>query len=210
VFVLDKHGHPLDPCHSARARRLPASGCAVLARHTPFVIRLKDRTSADGCEVREYLLEKWGRTCAYCGAQNVPLNLDHLHPRSRGGSDRISNLALACVACNQAKNATPATWSARTYRTGKKAGIHTGRVAVRSTGSFTITTPHGTVQSIGHRHTRLLQRADGYGYTPIQKLGTVLCLLPAPKDRVSTLEVIDEMARSLWVKASAWTKDRQV
>lgn len=49
--------------------------------------------------------------------------------------------------------------------TGKKAGVHTGRVAVRSTGNFNITTRHGTVQGIGHRHVRLLQRADGYGYT---------------------------------------------
>jgi hypothetical protein len=48
---------------------------------------------------------------------------------------------------------------------GKKAGVHTGRVAVRSTGSFNITTRHGTVQGIGHHHVRLLQRADGYGYT---------------------------------------------
>ncbi|MGW2199794.1 hypothetical protein ACWCSH_46645, partial [Streptosporangium sp. NPDC001682] len=48
---------------------------------------------------------------------------------------------------------------------GKKAGVHLGRVAVRSTGSFNITTRHGLVQSIGHRHVHLLQRADGYGYT---------------------------------------------
>ncbi|MEV6859611.1 RNA-guided endonuclease IscB [Streptosporangium subroseum] len=426
VFVLDKHGHPLDPCHPARARRLLASGRAVVARHTPFVIRLKNRTIADstiqgvqvsidpgskhtgisvftehggsrtgvyalqldhrggqirdkltarsqyrrrrrsknlryraprfsnrtrptgwlapslqhrvdttmswvsrlarwapvravhvervsfdthamsagrplegvdyqqgtlaGYEMREYLLEKWGRTCAYCGTTGVPLNIDHIHPRSRGGSDRISNLALACIPCNQTKNATPiqeflkttpdllakilrqakaplrdaavvnatrwALWWAldatglpvatasggrtkwnrsrtgapkshtldalhvgdletvtawpgavlvvkatgrgtyartrtdkygfprlrlprikqvkgfttgdlvrATVPNGKKAGVHTGRVAVRSTGRFNITTRHGTVQGIGHRHIRLLQRADGYGYT---------------------------------------------
>jgi hypothetical protein len=47
VFVLDTHGHPLDPCHPARARRLLAAGRAVVARHTPFIIRLKDRTTAD-------------------------------------------------------------------------------------------------------------------------------------------------------------------
>ncbi|WP_433367234.1 RNA-guided endonuclease IscB [Streptosporangium sp. CA-115845] len=246
VFVLDAHGHPLDPCHPARARRLLAAGRAVVHRHTPFVIRLKDRDAATstvegvqvgidpgskhtglavftpcglsgvnrggryaiqldhrgalirdrltarsryrrrrrsanlryraprflnrtkpkgwlapslrhrvdttmswvarltrwapvtavhvekvsfdthalsagkplegveyqqgtlaGYEVREYLLAKWGRACAYCGASGVPLNLDHIHPRSRGGSDRISNLTLACIGCNQTKNATP-------------------------------------------------------------------------------------------------------
>ncbi|WP_017581005.1 hypothetical protein [Nocardiopsis valliformis] len=48
---------------------------------------------------------------------------------------------------------------------GKKAGTHTGRVAARATGSFTITTARGTVQGINHRHVRLLQRADGYAYT---------------------------------------------
>ncbi len=56
-----------------------------------------------GYEVREYLLDKWGRTCAYCGAENVPLEIEHLIPRSRGGSDRVSNLTIACHKCNQKK-----------------------------------------------------------------------------------------------------------
>jgi hypothetical protein len=34
----------------------------------------------------------------------VPLELDHIVPRSRGGSDRVSNLAPACRPCNQTKN----------------------------------------------------------------------------------------------------------
>ncbi|WP_312284117.1 RNA-guided endonuclease IscB, partial [Candidatus Igneacidithiobacillus taiwanensis] len=59
-----------------------------------------------GYEVREYLLEKWGRKCAYCGAENVPLEIDHIHPRSKGGSDRISNLTLACSPCNRKKGNT--------------------------------------------------------------------------------------------------------
>lgn len=56
-----------------------------------------------GYEVREYLLEKWGRKCAYCDAENVPLEIEHIQPKSRGGSNRVSNLALACVPCNQRK-----------------------------------------------------------------------------------------------------------
>jgi 5-methylcytosine-specific restriction endonuclease McrA len=60
-----------------------------------------------GCEVREYLLAKWGRKCAYCDAENVPLNVDHVHPRSRGGSDRVSNLVLACFSCNKTKDDHP-------------------------------------------------------------------------------------------------------
>ncbi|MEU9455734.1 RNA-guided endonuclease IscB [Streptomyces sp. NPDC048277] len=240
VFVLDRHGIPLQPTSPARARRLLRSGRAVVHRHTPFVIRLKDRTAGasqvdgvelgidpgsrhtgiavvttkdgnrrglyhvelthrsmqirdkltqragyrrgrrtrnlrhraprfsnrgrsdgwlapslrhrvdttmawsrrlarwapveavhvelaafdthaisagrpledveyqhgtlHGTEVREYLLAKWGRACAYCDAKGVPLSVDHIEPRSRGGSDRISNLTLACVPCNQAKD----------------------------------------------------------------------------------------------------------
>lgn len=56
-----------------------------------------------GYEVREYLLEKWGRQCAYCGAKDRPLEIEHIIPRSRGGSNRVSNLALACHDCNQRK-----------------------------------------------------------------------------------------------------------
>ncbi|WP_240627914.1 RNA-guided endonuclease IscB [Streptomyces scopuliridis] len=244
MFVLDKHGTPLQPTSPARARKLLKRGRAVVARHTPFVIRLKDRTATGssvdgvelgidpgskrtgiavfttngggerrglfavelahrggqirdrltvraayrrgrrsrnlryraprfnnrsrlrgwlapslrhrvettmswtnrlarwapvtavhvervafdthlmtagkplegveyqhgtlhGTEVREYLLAKWGRVCAYCGASGVPLNIDHIHPSSRGGSDRISNLTIACARCNQTKNNSP-------------------------------------------------------------------------------------------------------
>ncbi len=60
-----------------------------------------------GFEVREYLLAKWGRGCSYCDAANTPLNLDHIQPRSHGGSDRVSNLTLACIPCNEAKGSRP-------------------------------------------------------------------------------------------------------
>ncbi|MER5222402.1 RNA-guided endonuclease IscB [Streptomyces flaveus] len=60
-----------------------------------------------GYEVRQYLLEKWGRACAYCGAIGVPLQVEHIRPKARGGSDRVSNLTLACEPCNQAKSAKP-------------------------------------------------------------------------------------------------------
>jgi 5-methylcytosine-specific restriction endonuclease McrA len=70
-----------------------------------------------GYELREYLLEKWirgksfcgaktfasNRQCAYCGAKNIALEIEHIIARSKGGSDRISNLTLACTPCNQEK-----------------------------------------------------------------------------------------------------------
>ncbi len=56
-----------------------------------------------GYEVREYQLEKWGRTCAYCKATNVPLQIEHIVPKVRDGSNRVSNLTIACKPCNDAK-----------------------------------------------------------------------------------------------------------
>ncbi len=56
-----------------------------------------------GWEVRAYLLHKYKYRCAYCGKTEVPFEIDHIRPRSRGGSNRISNLALACHDCNTAK-----------------------------------------------------------------------------------------------------------
>jgi 5-methylcytosine-specific restriction endonuclease McrA len=56
-----------------------------------------------GWEVWNYLLAKWGHRCAYCGATNVRLEQEHLIPGSRGGSDRITNLTIACRPCNERK-----------------------------------------------------------------------------------------------------------
>jgi 5-methylcytosine-specific restriction endonuclease McrA len=60
-----------------------------------------------GYEVREYLLEKWGRKCAYCQKEGVPLEVEHIKPKSLGGSNRVSNLTLACRACNEKKGNRP-------------------------------------------------------------------------------------------------------
>jgi 5-methylcytosine-specific restriction endonuclease McrA len=242
-----------------------------------------------GYEVREYLLEKWGRRCAYCDATGVPLQIEHIVARARGGSNRVANLTLGCEPCNVSKGALDvrefvkdgarlcrilasakaplrdaaavnstrwallgqlkttgllvetasggrtkwnrirlgmpkthaldaacvgeveavADWQRPTLQVkctgrgsyqrtrltaqgfprgyltrskrvsgfqtgdrvravvpkGKKAGTHTGRVAVRVTGSFNIQTPQGVVQGISSRHCTVVQRADGYGYS---------------------------------------------
>lgn len=238
-----------------------------------------------GMEVREYLLLKWGWRCAYCQKEGIPLELDHILPKSRGGSDRVSNLAFSCHACNQRKGnrtagefgypeveaqakaplrdvaavnsirwrlyqelratglpveggtggrtrynrarqglpkthwldaasvgpSTPERLQVRHVRplliratgwqrrqmclmdrfgfprtrakersrvkgfctgdlaravvpTGKHVGVHVGRLAVRATGSFNITTARGTIQGINARYCRILHRKDGYMY----------------------------------------------
>ncbi len=56
-----------------------------------------------GYEVREYLLNKWDRRCAYCGVENTPLQVEHIKPKASCGTNRISNLCLACEKCNLKK-----------------------------------------------------------------------------------------------------------
>ena len=283
----------------ARLRRLaPVTGLAMeLVRFDMQAMENPDiegveyqRGTLWGAELREYLLAKWDHACAYCGATDTPLNLDHIVPRARGGSNRVSNLACACIPCNEEKGARPieeflakqpkalarikahakrplkdaaavnatrwalfealratglsveygsggrtkwnrsrlgipkthaldaacvgavealSDWAVpsieikatgrgsyqrtrldsygfprgyltrqkrilgfqtgdmvrATVATGKKAGTHIGRVAVRATGSFNIQTPTGVVQGINAKHCTILSRADGYSYT---------------------------------------------
>ncbi len=56
-----------------------------------------------GYETREYLLEKWGRDCVYCGKPGLKLQIEHIQPKAKGGSNRISNLTLSCESCNLKK-----------------------------------------------------------------------------------------------------------
>lgn len=55
-------------------------------------------------EVKQYLLEKYQYQCVYCQKKNVPFEKEHVVPKSRGGSNRISNLVLSCRECNQKKD----------------------------------------------------------------------------------------------------------
>lgn len=69
-------------------------------------IAVQRRTKSRGSKktsLREKLYKKWGKKCVYCDAIGVPLELDHVIPRSHGGSDRPSNLVPACCDCNRDK-----------------------------------------------------------------------------------------------------------
>jgi hypothetical protein len=60
-----------------------------------------------GYELREYMLEKWHRKCAYCGTADTQLEIEHIVAKSKGGSNRVSNLTLSCTRCNQKKGNKP-------------------------------------------------------------------------------------------------------
>lgn len=56
------------------------------------------------------ILQRDNFTCRYCGKQahETELEVDHIHPVSRGGSDHPSNLVATCWKCNRGKGARPA------------------------------------------------------------------------------------------------------
>ncbi len=89
-----------------RLRRVAQIGAVSLThlKFDPAAMKMQyEQGSIEGYEVQGYLLEKWGRECAYCGKKDVPLTIDHIVPVSRGGRGNISNLTLACEACNKGK-----------------------------------------------------------------------------------------------------------
>ena len=59
----------------------------------------------EGKTVREYLLEKCGRTCQYCGGAtgDKKLEVEHMVSKANGGHSRIGNLTIACSKCNKLK-----------------------------------------------------------------------------------------------------------
>jgi hypothetical protein len=60
-----------------------------------------------------------------------------------------------------------------TVTSGKKIGVYVGRVAVRASGNFNITTNTDTVQGISHKYCSLISRNDGYGYSLTQQGGAI-------------------------------------
>lgn len=44
-----------------------------------------------------------GFRCSYCGEQFKLWSIDHIIPRSKGGSNHSNNLLLACIPCNAKK-----------------------------------------------------------------------------------------------------------
>lgn len=54
--------------------------------------------------VRLFVHERDQYLCAYCGTGEGPFDIDHIHPVSKGGTDDLDNLCLACRSCNLAKS----------------------------------------------------------------------------------------------------------
>ena len=80
--------------------------------------------------VRTAIFERDDYTCRYCGVRHeeirrfndfpywgnggrwvANLHVDHVVPKSRGGTDEVANLVTACPSCNREKyNRAPGEW----------------------------------------------------------------------------------------------------
>ena len=112
-----------------------------------------------GYETRQYLLEKFHRTCAYCGKRDTPLEVEHIVPKSRGGTNRVSNLTIACHPCNQAKgNQVAAEFGHPQVQQQAKAPLKDA-TAVNATRWALY-----HLQGIHYKYCQPLHRGDGYAY----------------------------------------------
>ncbi|HEA21469.1 MAG TPA: HNH endonuclease [Pricia antarctica] len=59
--------------------------------------------------IRFEIFKRDNFTCRYCGKNppNIILEIDHLIPKSKGGSDDINNLLTSCFDCNRGKKDIP-------------------------------------------------------------------------------------------------------
>ncbi len=93
----------------------------------PHQIRLKTTTAErlwklPGVSRRE-LLRRDGHRCQYCGSARQ-LTIDHVIPRSKGGTHTWDNVTIACETCNHKKGDKYLNETAMVLKTKPKAPMH--------------------------------------------------------------------------------------
>lgn len=51
-------------------------------------------------QIRKRVIERAGFRCEKCGRQSAYFHIDHITPRSKGGSNDLSNLRCLCPMCH--------------------------------------------------------------------------------------------------------------
>lgn len=100
------------PCHSTYADRFGSFNAAIILaglepnRTLPREYLEKDRHTVP-LSRRYDVLRRDGFRCQYCGGTprgGYVLHVDHKVPRSKGGTNAMSNLVTACSLCNFGKS----------------------------------------------------------------------------------------------------------
>src|SRR5215468_4217250 len=153
VLVLNASFEPINVCTARRAVVLVLKGVALaeessstwlhstrFSMPTPSVIRLREyihipfeRKSLS----RKNILLRDHYTCQYCGKVFNPseLTLDHVIPKSRGGSSNWDNLVACCKRCNNRKgNGTPEEVGMKLVKRPQSFSMHVNRQIMRYLG----------------------------------------------------------------------------
>lgn len=120
MLVLNQDYEPLSVCNVKKAIVLIILGKAELIEAAdgkvlrsvsmvlpfPSVVRLSLFVHIPFKRIilsRKNILRRDNHRCQYCGKTEPMLTVDHIHPRSKGGTDSWDNLVAACVKCNNKK-----------------------------------------------------------------------------------------------------------
>jgi len=120
VLILNQSYEPVSVCSAKKAIILifltkaeiiaKRDGRVVRSVSTsmpfPSVIRLARYIKVPFKKIelsRRNILKRDGYRCQYCGTKSHELTIDHVIPKSRGGSDSWDNLVSACKECNNKK-----------------------------------------------------------------------------------------------------------
>lgn len=120
VLLLNQSYEPLTICNVKKAMILIFLGKAELIAnnekkhiHTisktfpwPSIIRLNGYIKVPYKRIiltRRNILKRDNHKCVYCGRGDLPLTIDHIIPKSKGGDDSWDNLVSACLPCNNKK-----------------------------------------------------------------------------------------------------------
>lgn len=114
--ALPRNSRYLSGCCGCSARKwnkleaaLVSWGKFVVTGHDELWAPILDRWKTLGGReailpsVRKAVFERDGFVCAYCGGTDGRFEIDHIQPWSRGGSNDLENLTVACQPCNRNK-----------------------------------------------------------------------------------------------------------
>ncbi len=120
VLVLNQNYEPLSVCTARRALVMQFMGKVEIVEtydglkvHSvyrsfplPSVVRVGSYIKVRYRKVqltRKNIIKRDRHTCQYCGDRTGPMTVDHIIPRSFGGSETWENLTCACSKCNNRK-----------------------------------------------------------------------------------------------------------